>query len=278
MSYGERVKMLDSKEALTIRHQARLLNVSRSNYYYNAIINDDSEVANIIVEIYSKSDCRYGYRKVHAELRENGRLCNKKKTQRIMKELNLQGIYPKKKCNTTITNNENKKYPYLLKDLEIVRINQVWTSDITYIWVAGRFMYFIAIIDLYSRYIVASGLNHTLEGSLCVFILNLALEDKKPEIFNTDLGSQYTSNDFIGILISQDIKISMAHKGRCFDNIHVERLWRTIKQEAIYYYKPENIVDLEKVLVKFVDWYNNERKHQSLNYRRPAEIYNCKES
>ncbi len=103
-----------------------------------------------------------------------------------MRELGLQGIYPKKKCNTTIADKENKIYPYLLKDLEIVRINQVWTSDITYIWVAGRFMYFIAIIDLHSRYIVASGLNHSLEGDFCVFILNLALEGKKPEIFNTD--------------------------------------------------------------------------------------------
>ena len=277
MNYNIRVSMLDSEEALTIRHQARLLDVSRSSFYYNFIINNDTEVANIIVEIYSKSDCRYGYRKVHDELRENGVLCNKKKTQRIMRELGLQGIYPKKKCNTTIADKENKIYLYLLKDLEIMRINQVWTSDITYIWVAGRFMYFIAIIDLYSRYIVASGLNHSLEGDFCVFILNLALEGKKPEIFNTDQGSQYTSKDFTGVLVSQNIRISMAHKGRCFDNIHVERLWRTIKQEAIYYYKPENIVDLEKVLVNFVSWYNNERKHQSLNYRRPAEIYNCKE-
>ncbi len=134
-------------------------------------------------------------------------------------------------------------------------------------------MYFIAIIDLYSRYIVAYGLSHSLEGEFYVFILEEALQIGKLEIFNSDQGSQFTSGDFIKLLIEHNIKISMDHKGRCFDNIHIERLWRTIKQEAIYYYKPESIADLEKILNEFIGWYNNERRHQSLNYKRPADVY-----
>lgn len=273
MNYNNRVSMLDIHDNLSIRQQARLLEVHRSKFYYQSIINDDSEFANIIAEIYSKSDCRYGYRKIYAELIDIGFKINKKKVQRIMKELGLSGLYPKKKCITTIGNKEHKIYPYLLEGKEVVRINQVWTTDITYIKLPDRFMYFIAIIDLYSRYIVAYGLSHSLEGEFYVFILEEALQTGKPEIFNSDQGSQFTSGDFIKLLIEHNIKISMDHKGRCFDNIHIERLWRTIKQEAIYYYKPENIADLEKILNEFIKWYNNERRHQALNYKRPADIY-----
>ena len=190
-----------------------------------------------------------------------------------MGELGFQGLYPKKKCQTTMINKEHKIYPYLLGGLEIIEPNQVWATDITYIRLQDKFMYFIAIIDLYSRYIVGYGLSHSLEGDFYVFILNETLKKASPDIFNTDQGSQFTSNDFIAVLVNGNIKISMDHKGRCFDNIYVERLWRTVKQEAVYYYKPETISDLEKVLNEFVAWYNNDRKHQSLNYRRPAEIY-----
>jgi putative transposase len=180
----------------------------------------------------------------------------------------------KRSVKTTIGNKDHKIYPYLLEGMKIIKINQVWTADITYIKLPDRFMYFIAIIDLYSRYIVAYGLSHSLEGEFYIFILGKALQTgRRPEIFNNDQGSQFTSGDFIKLLIDHNIKISMDHKGRCFDNIHVERFWRTIKQEAIYYYKPENIADLEKILNEFVRWYNDERRHQSLNYKRLADIY-----
>ncbi|WP_425363836.1 IS3 family transposase [Candidatus Tisiphia endosymbiont of Hybos culiciformis] len=273
INYDSRVSMLDVHDNISIRHAARLLEVHRSKFYYQPVLNDDSELANIITEIYSKSDCRYGFRKVYAELIDTGFNTNKKKVQRLMKELSFQGLYPQKKCITTIGNKEHKSYPYLLEGADIVRINQVWTTDITYIKLPDRFMYFIAIIDLYSRYVVAYGLSHSLEGEFYVFILEKALQTGKPEIFNSDQGSQFTSGDFVKLLIEHNIQISMDHKGRCFDNIHIERLWRTIKQEAIYYYKPENIADLEKILNEFIRWYNNERRHQSLNYKRPADIY-----
>lgn len=266
--------MLDKEyEDLSIRQQASLLEINRSGIYYQKIINDESSLANEIVEIYAKSDCRYGYRKIHAELLGNGYFLDKKKVHKMMQELKIQGIYPKKKCITTTANKEHKIYPYLLGGLDINIVNLVWATDITYIRLGDRFMYFIAIIDVYSRYIVEYGLSASLEGEFYVYILKNALEKAIPEIFNTDQGSQFTSNDFIQILYDNKIKISMDHKGRCFDNIFVERLWRTVKQEAIYYYRPENISDLESVLDKFVVWYNNERRHQSLNYMIPAEVY-----
>ena len=134
-------------------------------------------------------------------------------------------------------------------------------------------MYFMAIMDLYSRYIISYDLSHSLEADFCVAILVRALSNKAPEIFNTDQGCQYTSNDFTSKLSEKNIKISMDHKGRCFDNIFVERLWRTLKQEVIYYYRPETITSLEQRIEEFVPWYNNQRLHQALKYRTPASIY-----
>jgi putative transposase len=266
--------MLDiSDKSLSVRRQSRLLGIRRTKIYYIPVINNDADIANLVAEIYAKSDCRYGYRKVHSELTESGYQVNKKRVLRLMQELNFQGIYPKKKCNTTIANKEHKIYPYLLGGLEIIEVNQVWATDITYIRLQDRFMYFIAIIDIKSRYIIEYGLSHSLESEFYVFILLQALKKGKPAIFNTDQGSQFTSNDFVAILLEHEIKISMDHKGRCFDNIYVERLWRTVKQEAVYYYKPETIGELEVVLGEFVVWYNTERRHQSLDYKKPAEVY-----
>lgn len=134
-------------------------------------------------------------------------------------------------------------------------------------------MYFMAIIDLYSRYIISYDLSHSMESEFCIGILEKALQQNIPQIFNTDQGSQYTSKDFINLLSSKNIKISHDHKGRCFDNIFVERLWRTLKQEVIYYYRPENITDLEKRIEEFVPWYNNKRLHQALKYKTPDFVY-----
>ncbi len=230
---------------LSIRKQANLLNVPRTKLYYKPIMNDDSEIANLIREIYLSSDCRYGYRKVTAGLRHQGRAVNSKKVLSIMQEMGIQGIYPKKSICTSAKNNEHKIYPYLLADLEINKINQVWATDITYIKVNNKFTYFMAIIDLYSRYIISYALSHSLEAEFCIAILEEALNKGAPEIFNTDQGCQFTSNDFTSKLRDKDIHISMDHKGRCFDNIFVERLWRTLKQEVIYYYRPESIKSLE---------------------------------
>lgn len=265
--------MLEFCSNLSIRKQSELLMVPRTKVYYRNIINDETEIANSIMEIYLSSDCRYGYRKITATLQNQNLIINQKKVLRIMREMGIKGLYPKRKSNTTIRNNEHKVYPYLLTNLEINRVNQVWATDITYIKINNKFMYFMAIIDLHSRYIIAYGLSHSLEVEFCVAILEKALMCSTPEIFNTDQGSQYTSNDFTSKLKIKNIKISMDHKGRCFDNIFVERLWRTLKQEVIYYYQPEDITSLEKKIEEFVPWYNNQRVHQSLNYKTPAFMY-----
>lgn len=194
-----------------------------------------------------------------------------------MQDMEIQGIYPRKFVNTTIKDS-NTVFPYLLNGVKIDHINQVWATDITYIKLPSKFMYFIAIIDLYSRYIITYELSSNLEATFCVDTLKSALLSGKPEIFNTDQGSQFTSNAFIETLQEHSIKISMDHKGRCFDNIFVERLWRTLKQEAIYYYRPETITELEKCIHEFVSWYNDDRLHQSLNYITPKSAYtqHCK--
>lgn len=265
--------MLDSFLDISIRKQAVLLGISRSNFYYKPLINKDSELANLIKEIYLSSDCRYGYRKISAYLNQTDRRINSKKVLRIMKEIGIEGLYPKRYKKTSLKSLENRIYPYLLNDLEINRSNQVWATDITYIKLNNSFMYFMAIIDLHSRYIISHDLSHSLERDFCIGVLENALKNSVPEIFNSDQGCQYTSHEFTSKLLLHKFKISMDHTGRCFDNIFVERLWRTLKQEVIYYYRPENIRSLAERLSEFVCWYNNERLHQSLDYKTPASIY-----
>lgn len=263
----------NSEFGLSIREQTELLGIARTGFYYKPIIKDDSELANLIRDAYQDSDCRYGYRKIVASLKIQGKIVNNKKVLKIMRAIGLKGLTPRRSINTSVKDKKNKIYPYLLTGLAITHPNQVWATDITYIKLRSGFMYFTAIIDLYSRYIVASNLSHSMEVSLCIEPLIEALAIETPEIFNTDQGSQFTSKDFIGTLEPRNIKISMDHKGRCFDNIFVERLWRTVKQEAVYFYRPETIPELEKCLNNFVGWYNDKRLHQSLNYKTPAFVY-----
>ena len=257
---------------LSIRQQTSILNICRSTIYYAPLLSKTSEVANLIQEIYLASDCRYGYRKVTAELNHQGYSINHKKVLRLMQDMGIQGLYPRKFKNTSLKTSHNI-YPYLLEGLKITHPNQVWATDITYIALQNRFMYFIAIIDLYSRYIVAYELSSTLEAGFCIETLKMALTLAIPLIFNSDQGTQFTSAGFIAVLQQHSIQISMDHKGRCFDNIFAERLWRTVKQEAVYYYRPETAKDLEICLKNFVNWYNNQRLHQSLSYQTPARVY-----
>jgi len=269
------MQMLEANKELklSIRQQAELLGISRSGFYYESTISDDSELANLIRDIYQESDCRYGYRKVLASLTAQGYIVNNKKVRKLMRSMGLKGLTPRRFICTTTKDAKNKVYPYLLTGLKIKYPNQVWATDITYIKLRERFMYFIAIIDVYSRYIITSDLSHNLEAGFCIATLQTALARAKPEIFNTDQGVQFTSTNFVAELIKHDVQISMDHKGRCFDNIFVERLWRTVKQEAVYFYRPETIPDLEKCLSDFVLWYNNKRLHQSLSYRTPSAVY-----
>jgi putative transposase len=260
---------------LSIRRQVAILNLCRSALYYKPLLCEISEIANLIKEIYLDSDCRYGYRKITAALVHQGYTINHKKVLRLMQTMGIQGLYPRRFKNTSLKAN-NAIYPYLLEGLTIAQPNHVWATDITYIAIQNRFMYFIAIIDIYSRYIVAYELSGNLETGFCIDTLKVALTIAIPIIFNTDQGAQFTSLDFIQVLKQYNIQISMDHKGRCFDNIFVERLWRTVKQEAVYYYRPETVKDLEICLKNFVHWYNNHRLHQSLNYQTPAAVYGGK--
>jgi putative transposase len=257
---------------LSIRQQAALLSLCRSSLYYRPLLSKASEIANLIKEIYLSSDCRYGYRKITAALNHQGHITNHKKVLRLMQDMEIQGLCPRKFKNTSLKAN-HEIYPYLLEGLPIDKPNQVWATDITYLALHNRFLYFIAIIDLYSRYIVSYELSPNLAVDFCLESLQRALVLAIPGIFNTDQGSQFTSDIFIKTLQRHNIQISMDHKGRCFDNIFVERLWRTLKQEAIYYYRPETAKELEICLRNFVFWYNNQRLHQSLDYQTPASFY-----
>jgi len=259
---------------LNVSKQSSLLDLNRTSLYYKPTILDDTELANQIHEIYLKNKCIYGYRKITAALHRNfGVISNRKKVARIMREMKIVGLYTRKRINTTITNS-NQKFAYLLKELIISFPNQVWATDITYIALPQGFIYLVAIIDLYSRYIIDHKIAVSLDAEFCCKCLADALKKgRQPQIFNSDQGSQFTSTDFVEILQKNQIKISMDGKGRCFDNIFVERLWRTIKQEDVYYQRYETVAEAKKCLGEFILWYNYERLHQSLDYRTPHQVY-----
>lgn len=226
---------------------------------------------NEIYEIWMKYPF-YGYRRITAILNRNGYHVNSKKIRRIMKLMDLQAIYPKKK--TTISNKEHKIYPYLLRNLIINRANQVWATDITYIKMSKGFVYLVALIDLFSRRIINWQLSVTMEKEFCIEMLEIALmQNKKPEIINSDQGSQFTSNEWIKVLTDSDIKVSMDGKGRCIDNILMERFWRSIKQEEIYIKPCDSVKEIRENIGKYIDFYNQERPHQSLGYQTPDEVY-----
>lgn len=197
--YEERKAILEIDQHISIRKQSSLLKVPRTGIYYQPVISDDSEIANFIQEIYLSSDCRYGYRKITAALHHQGKIVNSKKVLRIMREIGIEGLYPKKHINTSTKKNEHRVYPYLLTDLDINRVNQVWATDLTYIKINNKFMYFMAIIDLFSRYIISYDLSHSMESEFCMGVLEKALKTNVCEIFNTDQGSQYTSKNFTGM-------------------------------------------------------------------------------
>ena len=213
----------------------------------------------------------YGSRKMVIYLTSEGYFVNRKRVQRLMKLMNIQAAYPKP--NLSKNRQEHKIYPYLLKGVKIDRPNFVWSTDITYIPVRQGFLYLAAIIDWYSRYVFSWRLSNTLDVTFCIDALEEALEKGCPEIFNSDQGSQFTSNEFTERLLSKEIKISMDGRGRVFDNIFIERLWRTVKYEDIYLKGYETGKDVKEGLSAYFPFYNNERFHQALGYRTPKEVH-----
>lgn len=264
--------MLENNNQLSIRKQCDILGLNRSSAYYKSSVNTAEEIEEKVVEKYIESGCRYGYRKITKALSNQGDKVNHKKVLAIMQRQNIQGIYPKKKYKYIKT--EYKKYPYLLDNLEINNPDEVWATDITYVKLPIGFVYLVAYIDLYSRYIVAFNISITMEAQFCIDPLEGALiKGQKPIILNTDQGSQFTSSDFVTCVETNNITLSMDAKGRCFDNILIERFWRSFKQEDMYRHRYESVAEARVCIANYIQWYNNQRLHQSLNYRVPAELY-----
>jgi len=249
--------------------------VAKSGLYYEKrpMKDSDKTILDRVDEIYT--DCPfYGARKISKELkRRYGINAGRKKVGSMMEVLGIQAICLKKKLSRP--NKAHTKFPYLLKGLEIKRVNQVWSKDITYIRLKHGYAYLVAVIDWYSRYVLSWRLSYSMDTSFCVEALNEALDKYgAPEYFNTDQGSQFTDKTFIGILEEKKtIKISMDGKGRALDNVFVERLWRSVKYEDVYLKKYETMFECEAGLKKYFGFYNNDRIHQSLEYKIPADIY-----
>jgi putative transposase len=218
----------------------------------------------------------YGRMKMTQHLKSLGHWVNPKRVGRLMRLMGIRGIQPK--LNTSKPHPGHKIYPYLLRGLEIVRINQVWSTDITYIRLKKGFMYLVAVIDIFSRYVLSWRLSNTLESGFCVDSVQEALDaqEEKPDIFNTDQGSQFTSCDFTTVLTKNEIRISMDGKGRAIDNVFIERLWWSVKYECTYLRQFDTVSELKRGLVDYFDFYNNRRYHQSLDYKTPKEVYTRK--
>ena len=213
----------------------------------------------------------YGVRRMTEFLNREGYKVGKDRVRGLLRRMGLEAIYPKK--NLSLKRKNHKIYPYLLRGVKITRPNQVWSSDITYIRLLEGFAYLVSIIDWFSRYVISWRLSNTPDVDFCIEALEESLGYGNPEIFNTGQGSQFTSNKFTGKLKSQDIKISMDGRGMMFDNIFIERLWRTVKYEDVYIKGYETIPEARMGLKSYFEFYNDERYHQSLKYRTPWEVY-----
>jgi len=248
----------------SISRQCELLGISRSGYYYTPCPVDEYTLTlmNLIDQQYTKTPY-YGTRRMSDFLRNLGYNVDRKRVRRLYKLMGLVAIYPKKWLSKP--GEDHKIYPYLLKGLDINRPNMVWESDITYLRMEHGFMYLVAIIDVYSRFVVAWSISNTLTVGFCVETLKRAIAmHGKPEYFNTDQGAQFTSNAFTAVLLNNQIKISMDGKGRYLDNIFVERLWRSVKYEYLYLNLPKDGVELYHGLDKYFTGYNHERPHQTI--------------
>ena len=212
-----------------------------------------------------------GSRRMALWLKEQGRQVNRKRVQRLMRLMGIEAIYPKRK--TTVVDASHRVYPYLLRDVPITHPNHVWSTDITYIPLRGGFMYLVAVMDWYSRYVLSWCLSNSLDTSFCLEALDVALADARPEIFNTDQGCQFTSSVFTSRLLENEISISMDGRGRAIDNVFIERLWRSVKYEDIYLKSYERVDELYQGLTQYFAWYNGKRPHQSLDNRTPESIY-----
>ena len=255
-----------------MRRQCELLGVNRTGLYYQPV--GESEENLLLMRLMDEEYTRhpfFGSRRLMGWLNDKGYEVNRKRVSRLMEVMGIEAIYPKP--NLSRPNEEHKIYPYLLRGLEITRPNQVWSTDITYIRMAGGFVYLVAVMDWFSRYVLSWSLSVTMELAFCVEALKRALHNGEPDIFNTDQGSQFTSEKFTGELERREIAISMDGRGRCFDNIFIERLWRSLKYEEIYLKDYRSVQEARTGIGNWFCFYNQQRRHQSLGNITPAEMY-----
>jgi len=259
---------------ISIIRQCELLGLGRSSLYYapcrDTVYNE--QLMRLLDEQYMKAPC-YGVDKMTAWLRREGHSVNPKRTRRLLRLMGIEAIYPRPKLNLSHPNKEHKIFPYLLRGVTIDQINQVWSTDITYIRMHHGWVYLTAVIDWYSRYVLSWEVSVTLETSFCIQALESAFVQGSPCIFNTDQGSQFTSPDFTDILLKRGIQVSMDGRGRYLDNIFVERLWRTVKVEEVYLRDYDTVAEAVYYLGRYFEFYNHERLHESLGYQTPAEVY-----
>jgi putative transposase len=272
-SFGEKKRLIEPEHTmLSISRQCELLGLSRASYYYCSE-KDESynlRLMNLIDEQFTRTPF-YGVERMTASLNRQGHTVNVKRIRRLMRLMGLEAIYPKPRLS--FSSQEHKRYPYLLRDMVIDRPDQVWCADITYIRMLYGFIYLVAVMDWFSRYVLAWEISTTLDTAFCVQALDKSLGISKPEVFNIDQGVQFTSEEFIRYLQEAGIRISMDGRGRVYDNIFVERLWRTVKYEEVYLHDYSMVLDAHNGMTRYFLFYNRERLHTSLGNRTPHEVY-----
>jgi len=257
---------------ISVRRQCELLGVNRSGLYYEPL--GESEENLLLMRLLDEQYTRtpfYGSRKMTKWLATEGHEVNRKRVSRLMELLGVEAVYPKRRLSQP--GEGHKIYPYLLRGTTVKRVNQVWSTDITYIRMAQGFLYLVAVIDWFSRFVLSWSLSLTMEVEFCVDALRRALRRGQPDIFNSDQGSQFTSEKFTGELAERQIAISMDGRGRCMDNIFVERLWRSLKYEEVYLKDYASAAEARAGIASYFQFYNHERLHQSLGYQTPAAVY-----
>jgi len=272
-SSEDRRQLVDWEDTeFSIRRQCTLLGVSRASLYYQATAKskENLRLMRLMDEQYTRAPF-YGSRRMVAWLRELGYAVNRKRVTRLMELMGIAAVYPKPKLSQP--GEGHQIYPYLLEGVEVSHVNQVWSTDITYIRMAGGFVYLVAVMDWFSRMVLSWALSVTLELDFCLAALQQALRRRQPEIFNSDQGSQFTSEKFTGTLEGQGIAVSMDGRGRCLDNIFIERLWRSLKYEEVYLKDYRWVPEARAGIGRWFEFYNHKRPHQSLGYRTPASVY-----
>jgi len=259
-------------KALSVRRQCELLGLPRSTLYYQPASETAENLAlmRLLDEHYLKMPF-YGSRRMSAWLQAEGHAVNRKRVQRLMRIMGLEGLTPRRSTSRPAPG--HRVFPYLLRGVEITHPNHVWSTDITYIPLRNGFVYLTAVMDWYSRYVLSWRLSNRLDGGFCLEALAEALQGGKPEIFNSDQGSQFTSAAFVNRLLDRSVAVSMDGRGRALDNVFIERLWRSLKYEDIYLKEYATVDELYEGLLRYFELYNYERLHQSLDYQTPYRVY-----